>query len=385
MRITQVEPILLSVPLPEDGRVRWSGGEIDVLPTLLVQIKTDAGISGLGDSYGVGLFAPSVAAALVDFYAPMLLGQDAMDVARLTDALYKRSLFWGRSGAAVSIISTIENALWDIKGQALGVPVYQLLGGAAHDRLPIYASGGLDRTPEGTQREIAGYLEQGFRAIKVRIGHDPERDRAKVALARRTVGDQVQLMVDAVQGHNPAPWSSAQALASARAIEEFRPAWLEEPCAAYDYDGYAEVRQGTTIPIAGGESSTMLYEFRHFFDRAALDVAQPDAVHAGGILECLRIAALAEASGVRIAPHAWGSAVCLLANYHFAFAARNCAYVEYPTFGNPLRDALLAEPLRIEDGYLLPPQAPGLGVQLSDDVRERYPFRPGVGVTMRRA
>lgn len=384
MKITRVEPVLLSVPLPEGNRVRWSGGEIDVLPTFLVRIHTNAGLCGLGDSYGVGLFAPGVARALVEYYAPMLEGADPMDVARLTNELYMRSLFWGRSGAPVSIISTIENALWDIKGQALGVPVYQLLGGAAHARLPIYASGGLDRPPEGTRRELEGYVEQGFRAIKIRIGHDPQRDRAKVALARQTVGDGVQLMVDAVQGHNPRPWSSSQALTSARAIEEFRPAWLEEPCAAYDYEGYAEVRQGTTIPIAGGESSTMLYEFRHFFDRAALDIAQPDAVHAGGILECLRIAALAEASGVRIAPHAWGSAVCLMANYHFGFVARNCAYLEYPTFGNPLRDELLTTPLRIEDGHLLPPEAPGLGVRLPDSVLERYPYRPDQGVTMRR-
>jgi L-alanine-DL-glutamate epimerase-like enolase superfamily enzyme len=384
MKITRVEPILLSVPLPAGRGVRWSGGEIDVLPTVLVRVHTDAGLSGLGDSYGVGIFAPTVARALIEHYEPMLTGEDPMDVARLTDALYTRSLFWGRSGAAVSIVSTIENALWDIAGQALGVPVYQLLGGAAHQRLPIYASGGLDRSPEETRAELEGYVDQGFRAIKVRIGHDPARDRAKVKLARRTVGDGITLMVDAVQGHNPRPWSAAQALASARAIEEFEPAWLEEPCAAYDYQGYAEVRRGTTIPIAGGESSTMVHEFRHFFDAEALDVAQPDAVHAGGILECLRIAALAEVAGVRIAPHAWGSAVCLLANYHAGFATRNCAYVEYPTFGNPLRDELLVEPLRIEDGYLLPPRAPGLGVRLPEDLPSRYPYRPDAGITMRR-
>jgi L-alanine-DL-glutamate epimerase-like enolase superfamily enzyme len=384
MKITAVEPILLGATLPPDQPIRWSGGELLVLPTLLVQVQTDEGLSGLGDCYALGCFAPEAGAAIVRHFETALLGQDPREVERLCLRLWRSSLYWGRSGAGVGVISTIENALWDIKGKALGHPVHALLGGAVHEKLPLYASGGLERPDDELAAELRGYVAEGFGTVKIRIGYNAERDRAKVALAREVLGPGVRLGVDAVQGHNPEPWSAAEAIRVARAIEAFDIAWFEEPCANYDYDGYATVRQATRMPISGGESSSTIHEFRHFFSRGALDIAQPDAVSAGGIAECLRIAALADAHGVKIAPHAWGTAACNMANYHFGFATPNCVALEYPTYGNPLRDALLVEPLQIVEGHLLPPRVPGLGVHLPDEVRARYPYQPGTQARMRR-
>jgi len=282
----------------------------------------------------------------------------------------------------MSVLSAVEMALWDVNGQALGVPVHRLLGGLAHERLPVYASGGLDQDEESFVRELESYLEAGFDAVKVRIGHGPRRDAAKVALARRTLGDDRQLMVDAVQGHNPNPWRAAEAVAVADALADFGVTWFEEPCAATDYDGYAAVRAKARMAIAGGESSTTIHEFKQFFARGALDIAQPDAAHCGGILEFVRIATLADAAGVRVVPHAWGSGPAVVAHVHAAFAIAACFTVEFPTIHNPLRHELLVEPLAMRDGYLSPPTAPGLGLSLDEGVLDRYPFKPGFEVRM---
>jgi L-alanine-DL-glutamate epimerase-like enolase superfamily enzyme len=298
MRITAVDPILLGATLPPDRPIRWSGGEATVLPTLLIQVHTDEGLSGLGDCYAIGCFSPEVGAGIARYFEAQLVGEDPLHVERLTRQLWHRSLYWGRSGAGIAVISTIENALWDIKGQALGQPVHALIGGVVHARLPLYASGGLDCPDDQFVEELRQYKADGFRTVKIRIGHDVERDRAKIQLARETLGASIRLAVDAVQGHNPDPWSAADAIRVGRAIEEFDIAWFEEPCANYDYDGYATVRRAVRMPVSGGESSYTIHEFRHFFDRGALDIAQPDAVSSGGIVECLRIAALAATHGV---------------------------------------------------------------------------------------
>ena len=183
-------------------------------------------------------------------------------------------------------------------------------------------------------------------------------------------------MADAVMGHNPKPWIAFEAIRVAKVLEPYDLFWLEEPCFAADYDGYAHVRQNTCIPISGGESSCMRYEFKHFFNRQALDVAQPDACQAGGILECQKIAAMADAYGVKVAPHAWGTSITVAANLAWAFVTPNTIIAEYPTWHFPLTDELFVEKPRIEDGYIYPPTTPGLGVELTKELEEKYQYRP---------
>lgn len=372
MKITRIEPILLTAPLG-GGPIEWSGGHIPMFCACLVRVHTDAGITGLGETYG-GLFAPEAARAVVEHFETMAVGLSAEDVGAVWDRLYMGSLFWGRSGFAVSVLSAIEMALWDINGKALDVPAHRLLGGKVHDRLRIYASGGLDGSADQFRQELEGYMEAGFTAIKIRGGYGPRYDGGRAELARKTIGEERFLMMDMVQGHNPKPWSAAEAIVVADAVADAGLTWLEEPCAAYDYDGYAKVREKARMPISGGESSTTIHEFKHFFSRHALDVAQPDAAHCGGMAEFRRIATAADAAGVRIVPHVWGSGPGLTSNYHAAFATSNCLMVEFPTIQNPLRHELLIEPLRVVDGYLQAPTAPGLGLQITDAIIEKYPF-----------
>lgn len=383
MKISDIKTILMTVPLAAKDVLRWSGGNATAISVTLVRVHTDQGVTGLGDVY-CGMLVPEVIPPLVEHFKRQLLGADPLQIQGLWNSMYRRSLFWGRSGIAMAVMGSIENALWDIAGKVAGVPVYELLGGLAHQRLPIYASGGLDKSPEDMVAELDGYKSDGFKAVKIRIGHGLKKDCEKVSLAREVLGDEIELMVDAVQGHNPVPWAARTASGVARRIEEFNVAWFEEPCLATDYAGYAEVRRSTKIPIAGGESSAGIHEFIRFFETQSLDIVQPDVSHAGGILECKKIAALAEANSVRLAPHSWGSAIVLAANFHFGFSTPNCWILEYPTWGFPLRDELLVEPVEMKDGYIYPSRAPGLGVELREEIIAKYPYQPGSSVEMRR-
>jgi L-alanine-DL-glutamate epimerase-like enolase superfamily enzyme len=297
--------------------------------------------------------------------------------------LRSKTLFWARDGAGLAVIGAIETALWDILGKVRGLPVYELFGGKVHDRLPVYASAGLEKPIEQTVEEMQLYRDMGLRAVKARVGLGVRKDVLKIEKIREVLGPEVDLMVDAVQGHNPEPWSASQAIAVARALEPYRIRWFEEPCGATDYEGYALVRRHTTIAVAGGESTVSANHFLRFFEAGALDIVQPDTAHAGGITETRQIAELALRFGVGVAFHSWASAALLAPNYHLAFATPNCQILEYPTWAYPLIRDLFVEPLRIECGYAYPPSGPGLGIHLPDEIRLKYPYREGLGTVMR--
>lgn len=375
LRITAVETVLLS---HQGEPLRWSGGTLRGFTAGLVRITTDAGIYGLGESYA-GFFAPEVMASIVDFYRPLLIGRDPSAIAELWETCYSRSLYWGRRGINVSVLSAIESALWDLCGKAAGRPVHELLGGARSIALPIYASGGMDQSDEDLTSEQEGYARDGYRASKIRIGHDVEADRHKVEIARRALGPGLALAADAVQGSNPDPWSAETAVAVGRALEPFDLLWLEEPCAADDVEGYRLCRQSLSMPIAGGETATTSRHLISLIEDDCFDIAQPDAAHLGGILEVVKVGVAAQKRDVALAMHVWGCGVGMMANYHAGFATDTCAWLEFPTVANPLRDLLLVEPLGVVDGAIAPPAAPGLGVDLSPEVEHAYAYKPGGG------
>ena len=262
MKITRVEPILLTVDMPERYPLRWSGGEAASINCALVRVHTDEGVTGLGDCYGSGFVAGEATAELFRLFGMFLQGKDPCDVAGCYETMYRRILYWGRSGLAVAAASAVENALWDIAGKAVDQPTCRLLGGLCHEKLPVYASGGLEQPLADLKAEMKAHLARGFKAVKMRIGVNLRHDLKRVAACREVLGPDVKLMADAVMGHNPAPWSAAEAIRVAKALEPYDLFWLEEPCFAADYDGYAHVRRSTSIPISGGESACMRYEFK---------------------------------------------------------------------------------------------------------------------------
>ena len=307
---------------------------------------------------------------------PPLVGRDPRDVTAIWESMYSgtRAHYGprhgrafpvvGRRGVTVSALSGIDIALWDLLARSVDLPLWRLLGGRYRDRIPAYASGGW--APVGAiGAQLARYVERGHRAVKMRVGlqdRSVDDSAARVREVRRTLGPDISVMVDA---HGT--WSVREAQRFARKVEDCDLAWLEEPVSPDDVRGQAEVRTATDIPIASGESEQTRFGFRDLVDARAVDVLQPDPAIAGGITETLRIAALAAAHGLVLAPHLWGSAVLLAAGVHLAVAVPCVTTVEFTRGDNPLLNELVEEPFDLVDGHLVAPESPGLGLTLRRD------------------
>lgn len=383
MRITAVRPLLLSAPYatPGDAERLWHL-RTGYRSAALVVIETDetlhgAPLYGLGETYA-GVYAPQAVRALVEQLAADLVGQPADSPLRLLERMQLAVRYWGRMGLSQSVIGGIEMALWDLLGKALGAPVHRLLGGAVHDALPAYASGGNDKPAGELRAEMEGYLADGFRAVKVRINALTHAQMVqKVALCRDALGPDVRLAADAVQGTAPRPWSPKEAIEVARVLEPYDLFWLEEPAEVTAYGSFAEVRRTVATLVAGGETVTSLTEAEAYLAHDALDLFQPDASLIGGLSIFQRVARQCERRGVKVAAHCWSGGVGLMGNYHAAFTAPNCIALECPTVPNPLRDRLMVEPLTLDgEGRIAAPTAPGLGVCLPDGLEAEFPFRP---------
>ncbi len=265
----------------------------------------------------------------------------------------------GRRGVTICAMSGIDLALWDIFGKSLGVPVYKLLGGGYRTKIAAYASGG-HAPAEHAGEQALGYLEHGFRAMKMRVGGmDAPRitagSAARVAAVRDAIGPDIGLMVDA---HGSL--TTTQAVNLALALEEYDISWFEEPVASDNWSGMARVRNSTSIPISTGENDFTRYDFRDIIANEAADILQPDLALCGGFTSARRIAALAQAANLQVAPHVWGSAVLFYASLHLAAAIPNCPIFEFRTGDyRPLYRPGRRRPQCDADGFVHVPDKPG--------------------------
>ncbi|MFW6174236.1 MAG: mandelate racemase/muconate lactonizing enzyme family protein [Chloroflexota bacterium] len=384
MKITAVTAVPMSHPVPEERRHRNDLGTKVKTDATLILVDTDEGLRGLGAALG----SPEVVAAVVEHdIASAVVGEDPMFSERIYEKMYNGSRWKpalqrgnpqpgdGRRGVTMEAVSGVDIAVWDVKAQALGVPVYQALG-AARTSIRGYGSGGWAPGEEAEQ-EMAEYASRGFDAVKMRLvgrdGFSIENAVRRVKAARRGIGPDCELMVDA---HGCL--DVATAIKAAKALEPYDIAWFEEPISPDDHAGLREVRQSTTIPIATGEREFTRFDFQDLFDHRALDIAQPDVARAGGFTEIRRIAAMASARGIRLAPHAWGSGVLFAASIHMAMHAPNCHILEVSQGYMPMIYELFNEPFDVRpDGTVHAPDRPGLGFTLRDDVFDRFQYVPG--------
>lgn len=376
MKIKAVEPILLSYEYKPDEAWGWSGGSVRVWHTALVRVFTDEGIEGLGEM-GTGHYIPEAAQAICKFLAPTLIGADPMEIDVLYSKLYKLGANWGRRGIAMGVISGIENALWDIKGKALSVPVWNLLGGRYRKQIRAYASGGMEKPLPNLIEEVASYLDKGFTAVKIRGGYDIKHDCEMCEGLRRTLGFDFDLALDCGQGYVPFPWPAKQAEQVVQALAPYKLFFVEEPCRTDDLKAYSAVTRNSSLPIAGGENGCSVYEFKQLIDNDCVDIIQPDVTHAGGIGEVKRAAEYAALNGKTVAPHVFRSGASFAAHLHLLSAIPNALIFEYQQIANPLREELLNEPARLVNGMLEAPSSPGLGVHIDDAIIRHYPYRPG--------
>ncbi|HVC32381.1 MAG TPA: galactonate dehydratase [Chloroflexota bacterium] len=354
---------------------------------LFVKVHTDAGLTGLGESGTWGYLEASEKA--VETFQRYLIGQDPLRIEHHWQYMYRCSHF--RGAAIMGALSAIDIALWDIAGKHFGVPTYQLLGGKCRDKARVY-SHVFGQTTEQLVRGCVEAKKQGFTAV----GHltpfldSPRREpyfkthASKIGDAidtvrqyREAVGDEVDLCVEIHRQLTP-----AEAIALGRGIEPFHPYFYEDPVLPDNFDEMAQVAQHINIPIATGERLHNIWEFEMLLSRNAVQYVRPDVCLAGGISHCKKIAALAEAHHVGVVPHNPLSPVSTAACLQLAACIPNFALQEYPLGEHqPPKNEIVKSVVRLEEGFLIVPDAPGIGIELADDAAEKYPYRPREFVT----
>jgi L-alanine-DL-glutamate epimerase-like enolase superfamily enzyme len=357
LKVTEVKAEVIRLPftikIGSMPRISSSG--------TLVTVKTDEGIEG----YGLSHFSLSDEAQvkfIEGALAKIVVGKDPFMLENIWREMYNNS--WRILFGIGQSISAVEVALWDVIGKSLKTPVYKLLGGYK-DKVKAYASFAFGLAPKAAVGMAKTAVQKGFKAVKLRIGEGITQDEAIIKAVREEYPD-LGIMVDA----NSAYESVKEAAELAGICESYNVTWLEEPLPSDNLKGLAELTARSNIDIAGGENDFGLRRFREILDAEAYDIIQPDATRSGGILQVRKIAALAEAYGVRAIPHIFGFGLIMAANIHVIASSYNSDMMEYPFI--PDEFTLLKKPIPLEDGYAIVPQEPGLGVELDIESIEKY-------------
>lgn len=386
MKITRIDCHVLVVP--DVDASACSSAQDD----LVVEIQTDAGLVGVGETDTNPWVARECIRArgthcMARGLEEMLLGADPLEPEALWDRLYAGSKMTGRRGALICALGAIDIALWDIKGQALGVPIWKLLGGPAAPYVTPYASLlPVGRTRQQQRQSLLEKLRRakalGFRAAKLEIcwqgpySHEglQEADETVVAMAaeaREVAGPDMVLMVDVAYA-----WPNAErALRILKQLAPFDLFFVETPIDIDDLEGHAYLHAHSPVPIAAGEWQNTHFEFLDLADRGMLDVLQPDVGRVGGFTEAKKVCGIAADRGRKIVPHCWKSAIGIAANVHLAAATACCPYVEFlpaELSESALRTGLTTEDFALVDGRLALPQRPGLGISLNREALERF-------------
>jgi D-galactarolactone cycloisomerase len=379
MKITQVRAHVLRSALEQP--FAFSQGWVSSRGATLVEVQTDEGVTGWGEALCQGLQPPEIAAAAIQHSLQhLLVGEDPLQPEVLWHRLYHYTRDYGQKGAVVGAISGVDIALWDICGKVRGAPVAMLLGGMFRSRVEAYATGFYRLNGPGEAARLAqeaeGHVARGFRALKIKLGFGIDDDLEVMRAIKRVAGKQ-EVMIDTNHAYGV-----AEAIRLGRELEDmgWRLRWYEEPVVQEDLDGYAEVRRALATPIAGGENEYTLFGFKQLLEKRAIDIAQPDLCIAGGFTGCRHIVALAHAHGVQVNPHVWASAVGQAASLQLIAAipvANHSLYpkdilLEFDTSSHPFRNELTSDPLKQKGGWVQIPQKPGLGIEVSRDIIERY-------------
>jgi D-galactarolactone cycloisomerase len=371
-KIRDISMLPLVAPLRQPyGMAR---GLMPARQSTILRLQTEDGAEGLGEAWGPA----SVTRAHLDLLRPLLIGRDVHDTEHVASLMLSQNYHTGIQNQMIACLGAIDMAALDAIGKLHGIPVARLLGGIGRTRLPVYASGGY--MTEEPARDFPAMLDRLAAAkapgAKIKIGINPRSDAERVRLARRTLGDTTLLMVDA-NGN----YTLDEACESMRRIAEYDIHWYEEPLPPQDFAGYAELRRRSSIPVATGEALYTAWDFKRLIEQRGVDVVQPDLTMCGGVRAARDIALLTRLDNLRLSPHVWGSAVGLAAACHFVACLPNYphsrnvpypAFIEYDIGENPLRDDLLQQKLRYEDGCLLLPDGPGLGIAMDETVVARY-------------
>lgn len=357
MRITELTTTELQIPWTDPPR--WSHDYSRLRELVVIDVKTDEGLTGMG--YLMPLFggAATIAACLREMIAPAVIGAEGSNIEGIWRDLYRRTYEVGRMGVVLFAISALDIALWDLLGKKAGMPLFRLWGGMSRP-LPAYGSGcwrGLGR--EGMAEKAKAYLAKGFTAIKMQCGHiyTGAEDAANLRFMRDSLGPEVSIMTDANMA-----WTADEAIQTGLKLQAYDLYWLEEPVAAEDFKGYLRVANALTTRVVGGESHFTRYDLRPFLENPCLPVLQPDVMR-GGLTDLRKVAVLADTWGMKIAPHLFHELMV-----HVNASIANPGHLEYVNF----LDDLWEEPVLPVNGCLLPPERPGHGLKFREEVLRDY-------------
>jgi D-galactarolactone cycloisomerase len=371
--ISSIRTHVLSAPLTKP--FHWSFNRADKREGCIVEITDESGETGWGECFGPA----RLNAAVIEAFKPHLIGKDAFAIDSIWQQLHNLFLDQGQKGLAITALSGIDIALWDLKGKRLDEPVHRLLGGPIRTEVKAYATGTY-RLDEGNPldyvvREVEGYAAEGFHAVKIKIGFDVSSDAKLIKACRAAIGPDINLMIDANHG-----FDSIEAIRLGNAIAEDDIRWFEEPVTPDDLGSYEEVRRGQPIPVAGGECDFTRWGFRDILQRRAIDIIQPDTAAAGGLSECKKIADMAAAFGIRYLPHVWGTGIGLAAALQLLAVLPDtppsytpkAPILEFDRSEHPFRQAILQSPIEHESGVVQIPQGSGLGIEIDHAALEQF-------------
>ncbi len=371
MKITDVKVVYLKLPQVE---ARADGTQ----DALLVKVCTDAGITGVGEvdsspPVAKGVIEAPLSNSIAAGLRELILGEDPFQYEKIWHKMYLGSRYPGRRGAVVHAMSGVDLALWDIMGKALQMPAYQLLGGGFRDRLRAYASTLFGASLEETADRARRWVAEGFTAVKFGwdpLGRDLDYDERLVAAIREAVGPQVDVLIDAGHAYN-----TKTAIQMARRFARYDIYWFEEPLFPDNLDGYAQLAESTHLRVAAGEAESNRHSFYDLMDRGKIDVAQIDPCRVGGLTEAKKIAYAAFDRGLEVVNHSYTTDINVAASLAFLAAVPEAHFLEFCVEESPLRRELARNPIAVVDGYAAVPQGPGLGVELNEEIVERYAVR----------
>ena len=385
MKIARIASHVLQYEMPEE--LGYSQQFYNKRTAHIVEVGTDVGITGWGECFGPGTVALANRTIVEQVIQPMVLGSDPLDRDAIWHKVYNLLRDHGQKGMPLQALSGVDIALWDIAGKVAGLPLHKLIGGAHRHSVPVYGYGMMLRRENPASLasrfadEAAAIKEMGFVATKMKVGLGSKQDVVLAESVRRAVGDDFDFMVDANHCY-----TAADAFHVGRALDELGAYWFEEPVAPEDLDGYAALRAGLQVNIAGGEAEFSRWGWRALLESGGLDIAQPEVCSLGGISEYLRVLALCHAHFTPVVNHVWGSAIAVATNLQLLAAMPPLPgglyprepMLEFDTTENGFRDDLLTEPLDIQgqvarnEGRAAIPDGPGLGVEPDRDFLQRF-------------
>jgi L-alanine-DL-glutamate epimerase-like enolase superfamily enzyme len=365
-KIESVEVSIARVPL--DHVTSFATRTVSARDYCLTRVRSTEGVEGIGFCY-VGSAGGRIAEiAVEELLAPRLIGEESLRVEGLWQEMYQESLLQGRSGSVMRAISILDTALWDLNARTAGLPLYRYLGAYVAERVPAYASGGYyleGKSPKKLGEELAGYVDAGFKAVKMKVGRlSPREEEARIAAARDAIGPDIHLMLDANNAWNDVP----TALLYMKRYEPYDPYWMEEPFGPDDIDSHAKLAELTPVVIATGEIAYGRWYHKELLEKRGAEILQTDALVCGGVTEWKRIAATAASYGVTMSPH-WFHDL----HAQLVAATPNARYVEFFPDDQVLNfRRLIDTQLEHRDGDLLLPAAPGLGFGFDDKAVRKY-------------